>query len=92
LILTDSGGLQEEAPSFGVPVLVMRETTERPEGVAAGTLKIVGTETNQIVDTAAQLLDNPVAYAEMAKATTPYGDGHTAERIVEALVHAGCES
>jgi UDP-N-acetylglucosamine 2-epimerase (non-hydrolysing) len=92
LILTDSGGLQEEAPSFGVPVLVMRETTERPEGVAAGTLKIVGTETSQIVDTAARLLDNPVAYAEMAKATNPYGDGHAAERIVEALVHAGCES
>ncbi len=86
IILTDSGGLQEEAPSLGVPVLVLRETTERPEGVEAGTLKLVGTETAQIVREATRLLDNPVAYAEMARAANPYGDGHAAERIVEALL------
>jgi len=86
LLLTDSGGLQEEAPSFGVPVLVLRETTERPEGVEAGTLKLVGTETSRIVGEAKRLLDDPLAYAEMAKAANPYGDGHTAERIVEALL------
>ncbi|HSB00910.1 MAG TPA: UDP-N-acetylglucosamine 2-epimerase (non-hydrolyzing) [Anaerolineales bacterium] len=86
LLLTDSGGLQEEAPSFGVPVLVLRETTERPEGVEAGTLKVVGTETSQIVHTAERLLDDPAAYLEMAKAANPYGDGHTAERIVAALM------
>lgn len=88
LILTDSGGLQEEAPSFGVPVLVMRETTERPEGVEAGTLKVVGTDTGQIVHATKQLLDDPAAYAKMAKAANPYGDGHTAERIVNALMSA----
>ena len=86
LILTDSGGLQEEAPSLGVPVLVLRETTERPEGVNVGTLKLVGTETGKIVSEAKQLLDNPTAYAEMAKASNPYGDGHAAERIADALV------
>jgi UDP-N-acetylglucosamine 2-epimerase (non-hydrolysing) len=88
LILTDSGGLQEEAPSLGVPVLVLRETTERPEGVEAGTLKLVGTETSHIVREATRLLDDPSAYAEMAKAANPYGDGRAAERIVEALVNA----
>jgi UDP-N-acetylglucosamine 2-epimerase (non-hydrolysing) len=87
LILTDSGGLQEEAPSLGVPVLVLRETTERPEGVEAGTLKLVGTEISQIVREATRLLDDPVAYAEMARAVNPYGDGHTAQRIIEALLH-----
>jgi len=87
LILTDSGGLQEEAPSLGVPVLVLRETTERPEGVEAGTLKLVGTETSQIVGEATRLLDDPVAYAEMARAVNPYGDGHAAERIIDALFH-----
>jgi len=86
LILTDSGGIQEEAPSLGVPVLVMRETTERPEGVEAGTLKLVGTETGQIVYEARRLLEDPVAYAEMARAVNPYGDGHAAERIIEALL------
>jgi UDP-N-acetylglucosamine 2-epimerase (non-hydrolysing) len=86
LILTDSGGLQEEAPSLGVPVLVLRKTTERPEGVEAGTLKLVGTETSHIVQEATRLLDDPSAYAEMAKAANPYGDGHAAERIVEALL------
>jgi UDP-N-acetylglucosamine 2-epimerase (non-hydrolysing) len=86
LILTDSGGIQEEAPTFGIPVLVIRETTERPEGVEAGTLKLVGTETSRIVDEATRLLSDPSAYAEMAKAGNPYGDGHAAERIVEALL------
>ena len=86
LILTDSGGIQEEAPAFGVPVLVMREVTERPEGVAAGTLKLVGTETGSIVRQATRLLDNPLAHAEMAKAANPFGDGHAAERIVYAIL------
>jgi UDP-N-acetylglucosamine 2-epimerase (non-hydrolysing) len=87
LILTDSGGLQEEAPSFGVPVLVLRETTERPEGVEAGTLKLVGTETGHIVQEAKRLLDDESEYKKMAKASNPYGDGHAAERIVEALLN-----
>jgi len=86
LILTDSGGIQEEAPAFGIPVLVMRETTERPEGVDAGTLKLVGTDTSHIVQEATRLLDDPVEYAKMARASNPYGDGHAAERIVEALL------
>jgi UDP-N-acetylglucosamine 2-epimerase (non-hydrolysing) len=86
LILTDSGGLQEEAPAFGIPVLVLRETTERPEGVQAGTLKLVGTETSRIVDEATRVLDDPIAHAEMAKAANPYGDGHAAERILRALI------
>lgn len=86
LILTDSGGLQEEAPTFGIPVLVLRETTERPEGVEAGTLRLVGTETSRIVQEAARLLDDESEYAKMAKASNPYGDGHAAERIVEALL------
>jgi UDP-N-acetylglucosamine 2-epimerase (non-hydrolysing) len=86
LILSDSGGLQGEAPSLGVPVLVLRETTERPEGVEAGTLKIVGTETGAIVREASHLLDDPTAHAAMARAANPYGDGHAAERIVEALL------
>jgi UDP-N-acetylglucosamine 2-epimerase (non-hydrolysing) len=88
LILTDSGGLQEEAPSFGIPVLVMRETTERPEGVDAGLLKLVGTETSHIIHEATRLLDDNSEYAKMAKATNPYGDGHAAERIAEALLKA----
>ncbi len=88
LILSDSGGLQEEAPSLGVPVLVLRETTERPEGVEAGTLKIVGTETGAIVREANHLLDDPAAYAAMAHAANPYGDGHAAERIVQALLNS----
>jgi UDP-N-acetylglucosamine 2-epimerase (non-hydrolysing) len=92
LILTDSGGIQEEAPTFGVPVLVMRETTERPEGVDAGTLKLVGTETQHIVEEANRLLDDPSAYVEMAKAANPYGDGHAAERIVKALLERQVEN
>ncbi len=86
LILTDSGGIQEEAPAFGVPVLVLREVTERPEGVAAGVLKLVGTATPRIVEEANRLLDNASAHAEMARASNPYGDGHAAQRIVESLV------
>jgi len=86
LILTDSGGIQEEAPSFGIPTLVLRERTERQEGVIAGTLKLVGTDTEKIVSQAKILLDDPLAYAEMAGATNPYGDGHAAERIVDALL------
>lgn len=86
LILTDSGGIQEEAPAFGVPVLVLREVTERPEGVEAGSLKLVGTDRERIVSEASRLLDDPMAYAKMAKAANPYGDGHAAERIVKALL------
>ncbi len=86
LILTDSGGIQEEAPAFGKPVLVLREVTERPEGVEAGTVKVVGAETGRIVREAGALLDDPAAYARMAQATNPYGDGHAASRIVQALL------
>ncbi|HEX8993508.1 MAG TPA: UDP-N-acetylglucosamine 2-epimerase (non-hydrolyzing) [Anaerolineales bacterium] len=86
LILTDSGGIQEEAPAFGIPVLVLREVTERPEGVEAGTVKIVGTDTQRILREANCLLDDPAAYARMAHAANPYGDGHAAERIVRALL------
>lgn len=89
LILTDSGGLQEEAPSLGIPVLVLRETTERPEGVEAGTLRVVGTETSAILREAEHLLSDPVAHSRMARAANPYGDGHAAERIVNALLAAG---
>jgi UDP-N-acetylglucosamine 2-epimerase (non-hydrolysing) len=85
IILTDSGGIQEEAPAFGVPVLVLRAVTERPEGVAAGTLKLVGTETAKIVRETQRLLDDPSAHAEMAKAVNPFGDGHAAARIVETI-------
>lgn len=81
LILTDSGGVQEEAPTFGTPVLVLRETTERPEGVEAGVAKLVGTDPNRIVAEASRLLTDPVVYARMANATNPYGDGRAAERI-----------
>ena len=87
LVLTDSGGLQEEAPSLGIPVLVLRETTERPEGVEAGTVKLVGTETGPIVREANRLLDDPSAHAKMAKAANPYGDGHAAERIINTIIN-----
>lgn len=89
LVLTDSGGLQEEAPGLGVPVLVLREVTERPEGVEAGTVKLVGTDTDRIVAEARRLLDDPQSHAAMARAVNPYGDGHAAERIVAALLRAG---
>jgi len=88
ILITDSGGLQEEAPSLGIPVLVLRETTERPEGIEAGTLKLVGTETSQIVRDAERLLDDPTAHAKMAKAVNPYGDGYAAERIIQTLVNS----
>lgn len=81
LILTDSGGVQEEAPSFGKPVLVLRETTERPEGVAAGVAQLVGTDDERIFMSASELLDDADAYAKMAKAVSPYGDGRAAARI-----------
>jgi UDP-N-acetylglucosamine 2-epimerase (non-hydrolysing) len=85
LIMTDSGGVQEEAPSLGKPVLVLREVTERPEGVEAGTAAIVGTDRERIVRTASELLTSPEAYARMANAVSPYGDGRASERIVDAL-------
>lgn len=86
LILTDSGGIQEEAPALGKPILVMRETTERPEGVTAGTAKLVGTQTADIVREATRLLTEPEAYDSMARAVNPYGDGRSAERICSVLV------
>ncbi|WJY19549.1 UDP-N-acetylglucosamine 2-epimerase (non-hydrolyzing) [Alteriqipengyuania flavescens] len=85
LILTDSGGVQEEAPALGKPVLVMRETTERPEGVAAGTAKLVGTDADTIVAEASRLLDDAEAYAAMARAHNPFGDGKSAQRIADLL-------
>lgn len=88
LILTDSGGIQEEAPSLGKPVLVMRDTTERPEGVEAGTLRLVGTEEETIYEEFSRLLDDPTAYAEMSRASNPYGDGHASERIADALLQS----
>ena len=87
LILTDSGGIQEEAPAFGIPTLVLRDVTERPEGVEAGTLKLVGTEISSIVQEAKLLLENESAYTKMSKAVNPYGDGHAAEKIIQALLH-----
>lgn len=85
LILTDSGGIQEEAPSLGKPVLVMRDTTERPEGIAAGTLKLVGTDEEVIYRNFKDLLDNKASYEAMAHATNPYGDGKTCRRIADIL-------
>jgi len=85
LMLTDSGGVQEEAPALGKPVLVMRETTERPEGVAAGTARLVGTDADTIVAEAGRLLDDEAAYAAMARAHNPFGDGRSASRIAELL-------
>ncbi|MCC7117127.1 MAG: UDP-N-acetylglucosamine 2-epimerase (non-hydrolyzing) [Anaerolineales bacterium] len=86
IILTDSGGIQEEAPAFGIPTLVLRDVTERPEGVAAGTLKLVGANVSRIVTETKRLLNDSNAYSKMAKAANPYGDGHAAEKIVAALL------
>lgn len=85
IILTDSGGVQEEAPSLGKPVLVLRDTTERPEGIEAGTLKLAGTAEEEIYRLAKELLTDPEAYEKMARASNPYGDGQASRRIVEAL-------
>ena len=89
LILTDSGGIQEEAPSLGIPVLVWRKITERPEGVEAGTVRVVGTDRNAIVEQTLCLLTRPDAYQAMAQVVNPYGDGHAAERIVARLIQEG---
>ncbi len=86
IIITDSGGIQEEAPSLGKPVLVMRKTTERPEAVEAGTVRLVGTEEDRIVGETEKLLDNPAEYNKMSRAHNPYGDGKAAERIIKELV------
>ena len=85
LVLTDSGGIQEEAPSLGKPVLVMREVTERPEAVEAGTVRLVGADTQKIVQHVTELLNNEAAYLKMSKAHNPYGDGIAAQRIVKVL-------
>jgi len=87
IILTDSGGIQEEAPSLGKPVLVMRDTTERPEAVAAGTVRLVGTDVDTIVNSVSTLLDDKAAYQEMSVAHNPYGDGQASARIIEALLN-----
>ena len=85
LILTDSGGIQEEAPSLGKPVLVMRDTTERPEGIEAGTLKLVGTQEETIYREFSRLLLDREAYDQMSRASNPYGDGHACARIADVL-------
>ncbi|MEN1989242.1 non-hydrolyzing UDP-N-acetylglucosamine 2-epimerase [Paenibacillus hubeiensis] len=87
LILTDSGGLQEEAPSFGVPVLVLRDTTERPEGIEAGTLELVGTSEERVYERTRALLTDDTLYESMSQAANPYGDGQASERIVNAILH-----
>ena len=84
-IITDSGGVQEEAPSLGKPVLVMRDTTERPEALEAGTVKLVGTNPEHIVQNAHRLLSDIEAYRQMSKAGNPYGDGHACEKIVKTM-------
>ncbi len=86
LILTDSGGIQEEAPCLGKPVLVLRDTTERPEGIEAGTLRLVGTNEEKIYEETKNLLTNKEEYEKMSKASNPYGDGHASERIVDAII------
>ena len=86
LILTDSGGIQEEAPSLGKPVLVMRDTTERPEAVDAGTVLLVGTDTNKIIDETNRLINDQEAYRKMSILHNPYGDGKASERIIEFIL------
>jgi UDP-N-acetylglucosamine 2-epimerase (non-hydrolysing) len=88
IVLTDSGGVQEEAPALGKPVLVMRETTERPEGVAAGTAKLIGTDEDRIVSEIFTLLDDTSRYSAMARAHNPFGDGHAAVKIAKVVAHA----
>ena len=88
IVLTDSGGIQEEAPGLGKPVLVMRDTTERPEALEAGTVKLVGTNYDKIIHEVSSLIDNYQYYDQMSKAVNPYGDGLACERIVE---HLACE-
>ena len=85
IVLTDSGGIQEEAPGLGKPVLVMRDTTERPEALESGTVHLVGTNHDLIVSEVSKLLDDPIAYDKMSKAVNPYGDGKACGRIVDAL-------
>jgi len=84
-IITDSGGVQEEAPSLGKPVLVMRDTTERPEALEAGTVKLVGTDTSKIIKEAQKLINNSIEYNKMSKSHNPYGDGKACEKIVKFL-------
>lgn len=84
-VLTDSGGIQEEAPSLGKPVLVLRDTTERPEGIAAGTLKLAGTDEEEIYAAVRELLTNEAEYQKMARAVNPYGDGYASQRIADIL-------
>jgi UDP-N-acetylglucosamine 2-epimerase (non-hydrolysing) len=90
LCLTDSGGIQEECPSYGVPVLVMRDTTERPEGVDAGTLRLVGTDEEVIYSTFKQLIENKLEYEKMSRACNPYGDGNACKRIADILQYGEC--
>jgi UDP-N-acetylglucosamine 2-epimerase (non-hydrolysing) len=86
LILTDSGGIQEEAPSLGKPVLVMRDVTERPEAVDAGTIKLVGTDTANVIQACSRLLDDAAYYQSFSNFGNPYGDGHASQRIVKTLL------
>ena len=86
IILTDSGGIQEEAPALGKPVLVMRDTTERPEALEAGTVRLVGSDYGRIVEQVSRLLDNAVYYEKMSHAVNPYGDGHACERIIKKMI------
>jgi UDP-N-acetylglucosamine 2-epimerase (non-hydrolysing) len=88
LVMTDSGGIQEEAPSLGKPVLVLRQTTERPEAVMAGTAKLIGTQAEHLFESAQQLLSDPAAYQDMANAINPFGDGHAADRILQIVTEA----
>ena len=86
IVLTDSGGIQEEAPGLGKPVLVMRDTTERPEALTAGTVKLVGTDYDKIVGEVSMLLDDAEAYDRMSRAVNPYGDGKACQRIAQVLI------
>ncbi len=87
LVMTDSGGVQEEAPALGKPVLVLRRETERPEAVEAGTVKLAGVDRGEIIRLAEELLDDPAAYGEMAHAVNPYGDGHACRRIADGILY-----